>query len=313
MQMANGNFVLYSNDTPTVQANQIATLNPFLVVDQGGIAHNNLASGAGTGGGNSSLSLGKKDGIGGFGNYIHGNAGGYPRWRMDLGNAASEAAGGYAGSDFMMYTWDNAGSNAKPQFSLTRTDNHAQFWGDVWTTTGAFRSNAALAILSAQSGPVLLRPYGADNGTYQAYAHTDGYFHVNSHFSIDQPTVYGCMLGLGFYGKNGIYGGYTGNWHNFILSSGYVYCLVDNTNMGAIQMVSDYRTKRNIKPLASMWEKVKSLHPIRYQYKGQANFKNDEDDDEERWGFVAHELQGTLTHHAASFDKDVKNALQAPT
>jgi hypothetical protein len=109
-----------------------------------------------------------------------------------------------------------------------------------------------------------------------------------------------------------MYGGFGANWANFLWSSGYVYALIDNTNVGAIQMVSDYRTKRNIKPLYSMWDKVKSLHPIRYQYKAAKSIEGDEDDDEERWGFVAHELQEKLTPHAASFGKDVKNALQTP-
>ena len=306
---SSGTFTLSSNDVATVQANQIATLNPFLQVTQAYLLHDNSSS---VGGGSSSLYLQKKDGTTSQGCYIYGRVGTSARWRMDLGNATSEAAGGYAGSDFYMYGFDNAGANAKAMFALIRTDNHAQFWGDVWSTTGAFRGNSAVAILSAQAGPVILRPYGADSQTYQAYAHTDGYFHVNSHFSIDAPTTYGCYLGLGHIGKNGIYGGYIGNWHNFFYSSGYVYCTVDNSNLGAIQMVCDYRTKKNIKPLASMWDKVKSLHPIRYQYKARPDISGDEDDDEERWGFVAHELQGTLTHHAASFDKDVKNALQAP-
>ena len=145
-----------------------------------------------------------------------------------------------------MYAWDNTGAGAKPMFALMRSDNHAQFWGDVWSTTGAFRGNSAQVILSAQSGPVILRPYGADNSTYQAYAHTDGYFHINSHFTVDANSTYGCLLGLGMRGKNGIYGNYTANWHNWLYTNGYVYCLVDNTNVGAIQMVCDYRTKRNV-------------------------------------------------------------------
>jgi len=311
MSLVNGGFNLLSNDVATVQPNQIATMNPFLTVTQDYILHDNSAAAGGVGGGSSSLFLQKKNGTGSFGTYIYGRVGNATRWRMDLGNATVES-GSRVGSDFYMYNADNTGANLTPSFALIRSPNYAQFWGDIYSTTGTFRGNQGVAILAAQGGPVILRPYGPDNGTYQAYAHTDGYFHVNSHFTIDSPTTYGCMLGIGFYGKNGIYGGYTGNWHNFIYASGYVYCLVDNTNVGAIQMVSDYRTKRNIEELPSMWDRVKALHPIKYQYKARTDIKGDEDDDEERWGFVAHELQDKLTHHAASFDKDVKNALQVP-
>jgi Chaperone of endosialidase len=303
--LANGTMTLQSNDTVTVQNNQVATLDTFFTVNQSTIVHDNSS----TLGGDSSLVLKKKGS--GNGCYMHGYLGSQVRWRTDMGNATAESAS-WTGSDYYTYTWDNTGANAKPMFALIRSDNHAQFWGDVYTTTGCFRGNGAQAIVSAQSGPVILRPYGADNATYQAYAQTDGYFHLNCHFTIDAHTTYGVFAGMGLRGKNGCYGGWMGNWHNFIWTNGYVYALVDNTNIGAIQMVSDYRTKRNIEELPSMWDKVKGLHPIKYQYKGWKGIEGDEDDDEERWGFVAHELQERLTHHAASFDKDVKNALQTP-
>ncbi|MET0723072.1 MAG: tail fiber domain-containing protein [Tardiphaga sp.] len=304
MGLSNGSFSLSSNDTATVQANQIATMNDFFSVDQNTITHNSNGS--------SSLSLNKKDGTSGVSSHIWGNTGSQGRWRMDMGNGTSEAGGGYNGSDFYMYAADNAGANWKAMFALHRNDNHAQFWGDVYTTTGAFRSNYTNAIMSAQGGAVILRPHGADNGTHQVYANADGYLHLNCSFTIDAHTTYGVLAGLGVRNKNGIYGGFGGNWQNFLWANSYVYALVDNTNVGAIQMVCDYRTKRNIRELPSTWEAVRKLHPIRYQYKAPANLATEYDDDEERWGFTAHELQETLTPHAASFRKDEKNALQSP-
>jgi hypothetical protein len=260
-------------------------------------------------GGSSQLVLQKK--ASGDYNLIYGYTGAQVRWRMDLGNATAES-GTRTGSDFYLYQADNTGANLYPNFALIRSDNHAQFWGDVYTTTGCFRGNGGQAILSAQSGPVILRPFGADNATYQAYAHTDGYFHLACHFTIDAHTTYGILSGIGVRCKNGMYGGFGANWHNFLWANGYVYALIDNSNIGAIQMVSDYRTKRNVAALPSTWDAVKKLHPVKYQYKAFEGLQGDEDDDEERWGFVAHELQKTLTHHAASFDKDVPNTLQSP-
>jgi Chaperone of endosialidase/Collagen triple helix repeat (20 copies) len=84
---------------------------------------------------------------------------------------------------------------------------------------------------------------------------------------------------------------------------------------------SDYRSKRDIKPLPSMWEKVKSLGPISYRtqdvelvnhMKGAKPFVT-KGDDKQHWGFIAHELQEQLIETAAHGRKDQPDYLQAPT
>jgi hypothetical protein len=137
----------------------------------------------------------------------------------------------------------------------------------------------------------------------------------------------------------GVYGGssYNFNW------SGNMEVWVDAANVGNIQLVSDYRTKKDVTPLPSMWETVKALKPIKYTQKEfqppsqqnyitgelarvQKNAKENSDipatevnttpmflaDDTERWGFVAHELQETLTMSAATGVKDSPDHVQAP-
>jgi hypothetical protein len=86
---------------------------------------------------------------------------------------------------------------------------------------------------------------------------------------------------------------------------------VDASNIGTFAFTSDYRTKRDIEPLPGMWEKVKSLRPVSFRHKATDDglFV---DDPTERWGFVAHELQETLTETAASGHKDEPNVIQSP-
>ena len=123
--------------------------------------------------------------------------------------------------------------------------------------------------------------------------------------------------------------GYTGatfnecfnlNWNG---AAGQMGLWVDDIYLGFLTHTSDYRTNRNVAPLPTMWETVKALKPIKYT---QADYgpmsapaKVGEEpkplfvaDDVERWGFVAHELQETLTPSAATGVKDVENAIQSP-
>jgi hypothetical protein len=120
--------------------------------------------------------------------------------------------------------------------------------------------------------------------------------------------------GGGLYAGNGLRahgpynGGYGTNWINFNYSGGYVYVYVDATLMGAITWQSDYRIKRDITALPSMWDKVKSLNPVRYK---QRKFGFFESDDTERWGMIAHELQEKLTPSVAIGNKDEENVIQS--
>lgn len=84
---------------------------------------------------------------------------------------------------------------------------------------------------------------------------------------------------------------------------------IDNVNLGTISITCDYRIKDNIAPLESTWNKVKGLRPISYTIADYEIFKADS---EERWGFLAHELQETLLPSAASGNKDAPDEIQSP-
>lgn len=148
----------------------------------------------------------------------------------------------------------------------------------------------------------------------------------------------------GYTCKGGIYGGPKSNAFNFDWSNG-LWSWVDNTVVGMVAMQSDYRIKRNVENLSSMWQRVKKLRPISYNMADfdlpvpddQQDFGSDissefyrkgrdihpdkvlkreeslfKADDIERWGFVAHELQETLIADAATGFKDSPGHIQSP-
>ena len=90
---------------------------------------------------------------------------------------------------------------------------------------------------------------------------------------------------------------------------------------------SDYRIKKDVTDLPSMWDTVKALRPIKYThcdftppgllniYKSEGYAPTDpyhKADDIERWGFIAHELQEATVESAAHAPKDDPNLIQAP-
>jgi hypothetical protein len=155
------------------------------------------------------------------------------------------------------------------------------------------------------------------------------------------------LLGQGIWAtghrcKAGVAAGYGVNWFNVNHGTGQ-QMWIDNTNMGNIAYSSDYRIKKDVVDLPGTWETVKKLRPIQYT---QAQFSppshveyiageivkakqreekaphlepyevNElplfKEDDIERWGFIAHELQETLIPSAASGVKDAPDEIQSP-
>jgi hypothetical protein len=94
-------------------------------------------------------------------------------------------------------------------------------------------------------------------------------------------------------------------------TNGLVELWIDSSNMGPIvNSPSDYRMKKDVTPLTTMWETVKALKPIKYTQEAFGSLITA--DDVERWGFIAHELQETMTQSAATGYKDEPDALQSP-
>ena len=117
-------------------------------------------------------------------------------------------------------------------------------------------------------------------------------------------------VGRGILSRSG-YSGVDGTVsYTLDFASGAFYLKADDTGLGFISVTSDYRVKKDIIDLASTWDAVKTLRPITYTQAAYGELF--QADDIERWGFIAHELQDTLIHSAATANKDDPDHIQSP-
>jgi hypothetical protein len=196
---------------------------------------------------------------------------------------------------------------------LTLNDVGISVTGNVSSTGGAFTATGASAVIAATgAGQVTLRPNGVANAAGQAYVQTSGDLHINGHLIIDPDTTRGVQGGQGYRGRYGLTGGYVSTYNNFVWhTDNKLYCYVDNSQLGYLNFTPcDYRIKKDMQPLPSLWDKVKALNPISYTGKAFGSLFSDHDEVE--WGFVAHELQETLIASAATGVKDEEGVIQSP-
>jgi hypothetical protein len=294
-----GTLVSYAGGAFSLGSNDVATItNPYAVATQR--TFTSITNSAGS----TSVHLDKS--ASGKYNIIYADMAGKNRWRMDLGNATAETATDRVGSDFYLYSNNNAGTALFAELSINRATHLATFGGSVACASN-FDSVSTTCILSATNGgAIYFRPNGPTSTVEQWNIDTVGNFIAQGSAAAAAGGVY---AGRGLRSKGGYLGSYGANWMNLYYSGGFVYVYADATNMGAITWQSDHRIKKNIKKLGSTWEAVKALSPITYSHK---KFKDlTEDEDTERWGFLAHELQDKLTKSVAFGNKDEDNVLQS--
>jgi hypothetical protein len=276
-------------------------------------------------------------------NAIWGNTNNSQRWTMQLGDDTPES-GSNAGSDFNVYRYSDAGASLGAAFAINRAGGGATFSsavtaGSTITANQNFVSSTGNVILAATgAGQVWFRPNGSNNTAGQCYIDTGGTFTTPSG-GLNTNNISCAYLGsISRYGRQGIGSGANGSnmnsWWNG--PTGQVQFWVDTTNVAAL--ASDYRIKKDVIDLPGMWDTVKALRPIQYSHtefsppshaayiaKQTALAKEAKatgqpapvipeplfvNDDAERWGFVAHELQETLTPSAAFGEKDAHDTIQ---
>ena len=246
--------------------------------------------------------------------YIIGSRNTLPRWIMRLCDETVEG-GGNAGGNFDILRYDDAGNFIAPAFSLNRATGTATFGninsasitatGNVAATgnvsaggsvlsSSAFLATSANAVLAGLGGTIYLRPNGQGSGTGEATLDSAGKF-IASMLSTKEGINGGLLCKTGHANTN------SGNWAN-LFWNGNMQLYVDNTYVGQIAIASDYRVKKDVAALPSMWETIKALRPVKYT---QADFDPPSAvktaakdykplfvaDDKERWGFLAHEMQ----------------------
>lgn len=207
---------------------------------------------------------------------------------------------------------------------LELTSHAGASWIQSWN-----RSNNTGAWLTLSASHVHVRDSGFEvAGLLTARA---GVHISNGGFTVAEGnvTIYGNttinanLACVGVHCKQGVNAGITNDRYNWFWNGMYLYGFIETTNIGAVYMFSDYRIKKDIANLPSMWNRVKALRPIKYK-RADYNPKSEEHrtvegktplfigDDTERWGFIAHELQDTLTPSASTGVKDEENLIQSP-
>ena len=100
-------------------------------------------------------------------------------------------------------------------------------------------------------------------------------------------------------------------WHFHWSGNPGLNAYVDNGDWGNVLNVqSDYRLKKDVTPLHSMWDVVKAMRPIKYTASDWAPYSKP--DGIEQWGLIAHELQETLIPSVSTGHKDWDGAPQQP-
>jgi len=251
--------------------------------------------------GSATVDLHKKDATTGL-NAIRGYTGTASlRWVMQLGTSTAEGSGD-TGTNFQLSAYSNAGASKYTVMTAGRNDgkvNFPQGHGGILKVDDSINNPVANLVLGG-SGMIVLRPNGEASATGQATIGTTG-----------DLTLSRYLLADGIAERNGVSGSNGSSHYNFNYVPG-LQAWIDDTNLGTISFTCDYRVKKDIKPLASTWDKVKALRPVSYTPR---EFREGEtmlslDSDEERWGFLAHELQESLLPSAAEGTKDEEHRLQ---
>jgi hypothetical protein len=201
-------------------------------------------------------------------------------------------------------------------------------------------------------GDVICNSNSAASGVFRFGNNGSKYISCDSAnyvFGSGGILVNGGIVTVGMNGTNYGYqcvkgiNGAKSNAFNFFWNNAQMEAWVDSTYLGTLAYTSDYRIKKDVIDLPGMWDTVKALRPIQYtqaefQPPSQKKFIAEETlkarkeaeenpqakprevntgplfvaDDTERWGFVAHELQATLTESAATGVKDSPDTVQSP-
>lgn len=220
----------------------------------------------------------------------------------------------------------------------------------VITTNCAMVVNGSVITSAAQSfgiGPGVAAGLTTDGNTvYLMTASNNGWIYfsnrsITSQFGYINASGFtsnGFLTSNGNQCKSGTSGGLGSNYSNLFYNTGngHTQLWIDGAYQGDVAYQSDYRIKKDVIDLPGMWDTVKNLRPIKYtqadftppsqlEYlaRQQAKSREVEDtvvpeipmfksNDEERWGFIAHELQETLVPSAATGEKDSYDTVQSP-
>jgi hypothetical protein len=194
--------------------------------------------------------------------------------------------------------------------------------GNAWVKGGVLYMSSGGHYFQWDGGNYQM-PHGGliIQGNWAARQNTDNTFNnITCNGAVDATNMY--------YGRLG-QGGARSNTFS-IYWDGRAWCMIDSSNMGQFSGVSDYRAKKDVENMKSMWDDIKKLRPISFKFNDwtpewEEKTQRERAEQEGRevrpfivgsnmteWGFIAHELQEALIPTVASGYKDIQKAVQVP-
>jgi hypothetical protein len=232
----------------------------------------------------------------------------------------------------------NPGNGALGQINFGNSGTkYLSYDGSNYLVTGGnFQINGTAIVTNPGNGSLGQISFGSSGTKYLSYDGTS--FNLAGGNLLCSNTIW-CT---GHATRTGVNGAYAGNFFNIMHGTGQ-QLWIDTTQIGTFAYTSDYRIKKDVIDLPGMWDVVKQLRPIKYtqaqftppshiKYVAEETLKARKEaeenpqakprevstaplfeaDDIERWGFIAHELQATLTPSASSGVKDSPDTIQSP-
>jgi len=273
------------------------------------------------------LTINRVDGAAIFGGMLNGSAGVSSFW------AGAPTQGAYyfgtSGTKYLSFDGTNFTLNGG---ALTVSGNVVS---NVAVGAPIYYSGGIQVLTAAGNYTTLSAPAGGGSIIMGGTADPNNYYRTPGSHSFQTPAgtpsnIGGALVSFhGFRCNQGINGTAQGSYFN-IEWTGTPHLWIDASYIGGISIISDYRAKKDVADLPSMWETVKALNPIKYTHKEfspashlahQAQQRSEGEassgplipaDDIERWGFMAHELQEAMVPSAAWGEKDSPNGLQTP-
>ena len=220
-------------------------------------------------------------------------------------------------------TWARADHKHPSDTSKYDASNPSSFQtaAQVTTSLGAYLPKAGGTLTGALFGTAFTASGAIGGASISSTANISASGTLNANGSVNSGNLVTAVGG--YQTQAGQSGAVVAHMFN-INWTGTAQLWIDTSNVGTITVSSDYRIKKDVAALPTMWERAKALRPISYTHKDYtpANAPAKEDgspadplfiaDDIERWGFVAHELQETLIPSAATGVKDDPVHVQSP-
>jgi hypothetical protein len=223
--------------------------------------------------------------------------------------------------------------------------------GSVSCSTNFTSGNISAVLAATGAGTVYLRPNGFGSSAGQMYVGPTGLVTLISSYASGNYNGASSTITQGnFNCKAGAVAGYGANSFGINWTT-VPQLYIDSTLIGTITTTSDYRIKKDVADLPSTWEKIKALRPVSYsqaefqppasaetkaamlqqaidKHAAEKGIPVEEvdpkdmpskpsppplfvNDDNEQWGFIAHEIQSALVPTAASGEKDMEDGVQS--